>query len=67
MPLTRLLNHCQGDAMSEGQQVSSNLADQLMQLGRCILDPQGMQHLGIGQLEFAPSVDFGWLVIPSGW
>ena len=65
--MTRLLNHGQSDAMLKGQQINSNLADQLMQLWRCFFYPQGVQHLRRRQLEVAPRFVLTGSVIPMGW
>ena len=65
--MTRLLNHGQSDAMFKGQQINSNLADQLMQLRRCFFNPQGVQHLGRRQLKVAPRFVFTDGVIPISW
>ena len=53
--------------MFEGQQIDSDLADQLMQLWGGFFNPQGLQHLGRGQLEVAPRFIFTGSVIPMGW
>ena len=51
--MTCLLNHGQGDAVFKGQQISSNLADQLMQLGDATSVPKACSTWGMRQLKLA--------------